>query len=56
MYYGQVYIVNIVMYDSACLLALFYLGLSRGLVSHIYLVTIYIECTAIHNAHHWVPL
>ena len=45
-----------VMCGSAGLLVLFYLGLSRGIVSHIYLVIIYIECTAIHNAHLWVPL
>ena len=33
-------------------LLLFYLGLSRGIVSHIYLVIL--ECNAIHNAHPWV--
>ena len=38
-----------VMYGSAGLLALLYLGLSRGIVSHIYLIIL--ECTTIHNAH-----
>ena len=46
----------ILMYGSAGLLALFSLGLSRGIVSRIYLFVVYIECTAIHNAHLWVPL
>ena len=45
-----------VMYGSAGLLALSYLSLSRGIVSCIYLFIIYIECTAIHNTHLWVPL
>ena len=45
-----------VMYGSASLLVLFYLGLSRGIVSHIYLVIIYIKCTTIHNANLRVPL
>ena len=44
------------MYGSACLLVLFYLRLSRGIFSHIYLVIIYIKYTMIHNARLWVPL
>ena len=38
------------------ILALFYLGLSRGIVSCIYLVTNYIKCTMIHNGHLQVHL
>ena len=37
------------MYGSADLLVLFYLGLSRGIVSHIHLIIL--KCTAIHNTH-----
>ena len=44
------------MYGSAYLLALLYLSLSRGIVSHIYLFIIYIECTMIHNDYLQVPL
>ena len=44
-----------VMYGSADLFALSCLRLSRGIVSHILLIVIYIECTTIHNAHPWVP-
>ena len=44
------------MYGSAGLLAIFYLGLSRARVSNIYVVIVYIKCTAIHNAHLQVPL
>ena len=43
---------NIVMYGSAGLQALFYLGLSRGIVSHIYLIIL--NCTTIHNACIWI--
>ena len=40
---------NFVMYGNAGFLAPFYLGLTRGIVSRIYLIIV--ECTAIHNAH-----
>ena len=41
------------MSGRAGLLVSFYLDMYRGIVSHIYLVIIYIT---IHNAHLWVPL
>ena len=44
-----------VMYGSASLFALSYLGLSRGIVLHIYILVIYVECTMIHNTHLQVP-
>ena len=44
------------MYGSAGLLTLFYLSLSKGIVSCIYLFVIYIKGTMIHNAHLQVPL
>ena len=42
----------IVMYGSTHLIVLFTLGLSRGIVSHIYLIIPF--CTVIHNSHLWV--
>ena len=44
------------MYGSTCLSVLSYLSLSRGIMSHISLSIIYIECTMIHNACLWVLL